>query len=183
MGIQTGAASVESSMEIPQKNKNGSSIQHSYPTLENISKGPQNTNSKEHKHPYVHCTVIYHIQDMEAAQVSISRLVYKTTMGHLHNGILHSPNKEENVTLCGSIDRPRKHYAKWNRPVRERQISYDWTHMWNLIKWTNKENRDRVIEREQADNCGEVRGWRDGARKKKFHGHGQQCGDCWGERI
>ena len=39
----------------------------------NISKGTQNTNVKEHKHPYIHCSVIYNHQDMEAAQVSISR--------------------------------------------------------------------------------------------------------------
>ena len=33
-----------------------------------ISKGIQNTNSKEHKHPYVHCSIIYNHQDMEVAQ-------------------------------------------------------------------------------------------------------------------
>ena len=37
----------------------------------------QNTKSKGHKHPYVHCSVIYNRQDMEAAQVSISRWVDK----------------------------------------------------------------------------------------------------------
>ena len=37
----------------------------------------QNTNLREHKHPYVHCSVIYSHQDMEAAQVSISRLWIK----------------------------------------------------------------------------------------------------------
>ena len=40
--------------------------------------------------------VIYDHQDMEAAQVSISRWMDKTTMGHLHNGILlgHKKNKK-----------------------------------------------------------------------------------------
>ena len=33
-----------------------------------ISKGTQNINSKEHKHPYVHCSVTYNHHDMEAAQ-------------------------------------------------------------------------------------------------------------------
>ena len=78
---------VESSMEIPQKIKNGSAFQPSDPTSGNISKGTQNTNSKEHKHTDVHWSVIYNHQDTEAAQVSISRWVDKTTMGHLHNGI------------------------------------------------------------------------------------------------
>ena len=37
-------------------------------------------------------------QDLAAAQVSISRWVDKTTMGHLHNGILfsHKKNKKKN---------------------------------------------------------------------------------------
>ena len=37
--------------------------------------------------------------------------------------------KTENVTLCGSMDGPGEHYAKSNKPVRERQVSYDLTHM------------------------------------------------------
>ena len=95
VGRQTGAATVESSMEMPQKIKNGSVFLPSDPTSENISKGTQNTNSKEHKHPGAHCSIIYNHQDMEVAQVSISRSVDKTIMGHLHNGILLDPKKEE----------------------------------------------------------------------------------------
>ena len=33
----------------------------------------QNTNSREYKHPYVHCSIIYQGQDLEAAQVPVSR--------------------------------------------------------------------------------------------------------------
>ena len=90
LGMQIGAATVESSMVIPQKIKNGSAFHPTYPTSGNICEGTQNTNLKEHKHLYVHCSVIYSRQDMEAAQVSISRGVHKTTMEHLHNGILLS---------------------------------------------------------------------------------------------
>ena len=55
--MQTGVATVESSMEIPQKIKNGSAF---WPNDSgNISEGTQNTNLKEHKHPYVHCSIIY----------------------------------------------------------------------------------------------------------------------------
>ena len=66
-----------------------------------ISEGTQNTNLKEHKHPYVYCSVIYNRRDMEAAQVSISRSVDKTTMGHLHNEILLSHKIEEKFALAG----------------------------------------------------------------------------------
>ena len=90
-----GAATVESSMEMPQKIKNGSTFWASNPTSGNISKRTQNTNSKEHKRPYVHRSIIYNHQDKEAAQVPISGWVDKTTTGHLHNGILLSRKKEE----------------------------------------------------------------------------------------
>ena len=53
--------------------------------------------------------------------------------GPLHNGILLSSKKGENFTLCNSMDGPGAHYAKWNKPVRERQILYDFSHMWNLM--------------------------------------------------
>ena len=67
----------------------------SYVYTGNISEGTQNINLEEHKYPYVHCSIIYNHQDMEAAQVSISRWVGKTTMGHLLNGILLSHKKKE----------------------------------------------------------------------------------------
>ena len=90
-----GAATVESNRERPQKIKNGSAFQPSDPTSQNISKGTQNTNLKEHMHPYVHCSIIYNCQDMEVVQVSIIRGVDKTTKGHLHSGILPEYKTEE----------------------------------------------------------------------------------------
>ena len=116
------------SMETPQKIKNGTAFWLSNPTDGNISKGTQNINLKEHKHPYVHCSSIYNHQDMEAAQVSISRWVEKTSMGHLHNGIPLNHKKKkrkENFTLFESMVGPGEHYTKWNKPVREMiTISY-----------------------------------------------------------
>ena len=80
---------------------------------------------------------------MEAAQVSINRWVDETTVGYLHNGILLDCKKQENFTLCNNMDGPGEHNAKWNKSVRERQILYDLTHMWNLMsKLTNKIETD-----------------------------------------
>ena len=59
-------------------------------------------------------------------------------MLHAYNGILLCCKKEGNLTLCDSMDGPGEHYAKWNKPVRERQIPYDFTHMLKLI---NKKTR------------------------------------------
>ena len=135
--MQIRAATVESSMEIPQKIKNGSAFWPSDPTSGNISEGTPNTNSNEHKHLYVDCSIIYNHQDMEAAQVSISRWVDQKTMGYLDNGILLGHKKDEKFALCDKIDGPGDHYAKWNKPVRESQMPYDFTHMWNLIRKMN----------------------------------------------
>ena len=33
--------------------------------------------------------------------------------------------KEGNLTFCDSVHGPGEHYAKLNKPVRERQIPYD----------------------------------------------------------
>ena len=57
-------------------------------------------------------------------------------MGHLHNGILLTHKKEESFVLC-NMDGPGEHYAKLNKPVRERQIPRDFTHMWNLMNKLN----------------------------------------------
>ena len=36
------------------------------------------------------------------------------------------------------MDRPGENYAKRNKPVRERKITYDLTDMWNLMNNTKK---------------------------------------------
>ena len=45
------------------------------------------------------------------------------------DGMLLSHKKEENFTLSDSMDGPGEHDAKWNKPVRERQIPYDFTYV------------------------------------------------------
>ena len=82
-------------------------------------------------------TITRCIQDVEAAQVTISWWVDKTYMGHLHNGILLGCKKEEKFTLWDNMDGHGKHYAKWNKPVRERQMPHGFTHIQNLMNSLN----------------------------------------------
>ena len=42
--------------------------------------------------------------------------------------------KEQNNTICSNMDGPRDYYTKWYKSDRERQVSYDITYMWNIIK-------------------------------------------------
>ena len=56
----------------------------------------------------------------------------------IYSGILLSHKKEWNNAICSYMDGPRGHYAKWNKLDRERQIAYDITYMWTLIKMIQK---------------------------------------------
>ena len=78
VGMQTGAATVENSIEIPQNIKNGTALWPSDSTSGNILKETQNNKPKEYMYPYIHCSIIYKSQDLNADQVPISRWVDKT---------------------------------------------------------------------------------------------------------
>ena len=62
-------------------------------------------------HPCIHCSTIYSSQDLEAAQVSISRGVNKKAVVHLHNGVLFTIKKERNLTLYNSMNGSEGYYA------------------------------------------------------------------------
>ena len=74
--MQTGAATVENTMEVPQKIKNRTILQSSNYTNEYLPKEYENTNSKGYMHPCF-CSIIYNSQIMDAAQVSIHRRMDK----------------------------------------------------------------------------------------------------------
>ena len=42
------------------------------------------------------------------------------------------------------MDRTRMYYAKQNKSIRERQILFDFTHIWNLRNKTGEHNVRRV---------------------------------------
>ena len=68
VGIQTGTANLENSMEVSQKVKNLIIQQLHYC----LPKEYKNTNSKGYMQPYVYSSVIYNSQDKEEAQVSVN---------------------------------------------------------------------------------------------------------------
>ena len=87
VGMPIGATTMENSMEGLQKIKSGTALWLSDSTFGYIFDKMQNTNLKEHMYLYVHCSIIYNSQDMEATQVSINRWVDKKSVAHIHNGI------------------------------------------------------------------------------------------------
>ena len=95
--MQTGAATMENSMEISQKIKNRNAIWSSYSTSGYLSKEHEITNSKRYLHPYVHHSIIYNSQDLEATQVPINGWMDKEDVVYIHNGILLSHKKDKVV--------------------------------------------------------------------------------------
>ena len=67
--MQTGAATVEDSMEIPEKVKNRTTIRSSSPASGYLSPPPKSKTliQKKYMHSYVLGGIIYSSQDMEAA--------------------------------------------------------------------------------------------------------------------
>ena len=81
--MQIGAATVENSMELPQNIGNKTALWPNNSTFENVSKETWNTNTKKYMHPYVHCSIISHSQDLEAAQVSNNRWLDKKKLWYI----------------------------------------------------------------------------------------------------
>ena len=80
--MQTGAATVENSKELTQKIPNELPYDPADSTSGNLSQETQNTNSKAYMHPHAHCSITYNSQDLEVAQVSISKLADKKVVVH-----------------------------------------------------------------------------------------------------
>ena len=87
----------------------------------------QNTNLKEYMQPYVHCCIIYNSQDLEAAQVPISRWVDQKAVVHLLNGILFCHKKENLPFVIASMDLKVMNLSKINKSEKEKY------HMISLI--------------------------------------------------
>ena len=72
VGMQTGVATLENSMEVPQKIKNRTTLQPSNCTSKYLSKEYRYAVSKGHMHPNVYSSTINNSQSMETAQMSIN---------------------------------------------------------------------------------------------------------------
>ena len=140
--MSVGTATVENSMEVPQKTKNRVTIWSSNLTPGHISR--QNYNSKRYMHLCVHSSTIYSSQDMETTSILTDRWMHKEDVVHIRNGILFSHKKEWNNAIRSHMDGPRHYHTKWSKSDKEKQI-YNIAYMWNLNnkwkKWTYFQNR------------------------------------------
>ena len=95
---------------------------------------------------------------MEAAQVSISRWVDKTTW-YIYTMEYYSTVKKKKILLFGTAWMDLEHIMLSEISQSEKDIWVGHSYVEaNEKSWTNKQNRDRLIDREQADSSEELEG-------------------------
>ena len=114
VGMQAGAATLENSMEVPQKTKNRTTLLLVNCTTRHLSTGYRCAISKGHMHPHVYSSTINNSQSMERAQMSIDGWMDKEDGVYIYNGVLLGNQKEWNLAICNYMDGTGGYYAKWN---------------------------------------------------------------------
>ena len=131
VGMQTGVATVENSMEFPQKTENGTAFWPSDSTAGII---PYGFSVQKNLCTPMFIAVLFTVAKCwkQPKCPSVNEWIRKNTV-HLHNGIPHSRKKEGALTFCDCMDGAGEYYAKWNKLVSERQIPHDLTYKRNLM--------------------------------------------------
>ena len=83
--------------------------------------------------------------------------------------------KEENIAICDNMDGPWRYYAKWKKPDRERQISHNVTHIWNLRKNTHTNKNPKLINPERRLVVARGTGWGMGKMDEAHQRHKLQA--------
>ena len=143
VGMQTSAATLKNSMEVPQKIKHRTTLRLSDCTNRYFSKGYRYAVLKGHMHPNIYSSTINNSQSMERAQMSIDGWMDKEDVVYMYKGVLLSNQKEWNLAIRSYVDGTRGYYAKRNSSVRERQTSRDFTRMRTLRHRTDEHKRKK----------------------------------------
>ena len=101
VGLQTGSATMENSMEVPQKIKNIITIWSSNPISGCISKGNKNRILKRYLHSHIYCIIIYNSQNIETEQL------------HFHFSLSCIGEGNGNPLQCPCLENPRDRGASW----------------------------------------------------------------------
>ena len=112
--MQAGAATLENSMELPQKTKNRTTLRPSNYTTRHLSTGYRCAVSKGHMHPHVYSSTINNSQSMKRAQMSINGRTDKEDVVYIYSGVLLGNQKGCNLAICNYVDGTGGYYAKLN---------------------------------------------------------------------
>ena len=95
VAMQAAAATLENSVEGPQKTKNRTTLQPSNCTTRHLSTGYKSAVWKGHMHPHVYSSTVNNSQSMERAQMSIDGWMDKEDVVYIYNGVSLGNQKNE----------------------------------------------------------------------------------------
>ena len=103
VGMQTGTATLENSMEVPQKVKNRTTLLSSSCPTRYLPRAYKNTNLKRYMYPNVYSSIINNSQTMEMPKSPLTDGWIMIWHIYIYNGILLSHKKNEILHLqwCG----------------------------------------------------------------------------------
>ena len=95
--------------------------------------------------------VLFKVAKVWKQPKSINRWVDKTTMGHLHNGLLLSHERKK-ILLFATVQMELENIMLSEISQSEKdKIPYDFTHMWNLMNKLNQQGKRGQTHRWRAD--------------------------------
>ena len=97
VGMQTGVATLENSMEVPQKTKHRITLRPRNCTTRHLSKGYRCAVSKGHVHPNVNSSTINNSRSMERAQMSIDGWMDKEDVVYIYTMEYYSAIKKNEI--------------------------------------------------------------------------------------
>ena len=136
--MQIDAATVESSVQLPQKIKNGTALWPRDSIPGNLSKETQNTNSKEYMHPHVNWCIIYNTKILKQPKCPLVGDKWIKMLIHIYNGILLCHNKEWNLTISNSrMDQEGIMLSE----ISQSDINSTWFHLYVESRGQNKQTK------------------------------------------
>ena len=91
---KAGAATLENSIDVPQKTKHRTTLRPSNCTTRHLSTGYGCAALTGHMHPHVYSSTINNSQSTERAQMSIDGRMDKEDVEYTYNGVLLGNQKE-----------------------------------------------------------------------------------------
>ena len=131
VGMQTGSATLENSVEVPQRVKNRAILWPSNCTTGYLPQRYRCSETVGHLPPNVHSSNVHGSQTVEVALMSFDRWLDKEDVVSIYSGILLSHQKGWILAIYIDIDGTGGYCIEWNKPIREKQL-YGFTYTGNI---------------------------------------------------
>ena len=135
MGMQAGAATLENSMEVPQKTKNRTTLRPSNCTTRHLSTGYRCAVLKGHVHPHVYSSTINNSQIVERAQYPSTDGMDKDVV-YIYTMEYYSAIKKNEILPLSTTWRERE--GMMLSEISQRKTSFTGLHSYEDFKRQNR---------------------------------------------